>query len=185
MTKAQLLNQLYNSDLTMRATLVMNYLINRSNAEMTCFPAIKTIANDCNISTRTVQRALKDHLESELIKKDSRYRINGGQSSNLYTLCIIEEIEKEQPSSGQRKNTVDSSYLEKQLEIDNITFEDYYEEIVEEAPIAIDMNVFKDKEVGQIINSGIICFNVANINTHLNSVLLNVCHREGDTLVPP
>ena len=65
MPKGELLNHLYKANLSMRATLVMNYLINRANQELTCFPAIKTIASDCNMSKRTVQRALNDLLKLE------------------------------------------------------------------------------------------------------------------------
>ena len=43
MPKGELLNHLYKANLSMRATLVMNYLINRANQELTCFPAIKTM----------------------------------------------------------------------------------------------------------------------------------------------
>ena len=88
MTKTEMLNRLYQVKVSIRATLVLNYLINRANADLTCFPAIKTIAKDCNMSARTVQRALNDLLEAGLIEKDSRFRDNGGQSSNLYSLCL-------------------------------------------------------------------------------------------------
>lgn len=46
MKKNELLDQVYRSNLPSRAKQIMFYLINRSNAEGTCFPSVKTIASD-------------------------------------------------------------------------------------------------------------------------------------------
>jgi predicted transcriptional regulator len=89
--KAKVLNRVYASSLPSRAKTVMFYLVNRSNKELTCFPAIPTIAKETGLSERTVQRALKELCEEGYIKKTSRYRENGGQSSNLYILIVKEE----------------------------------------------------------------------------------------------
>lgn len=90
MTKGEIINAIYKANLTKRATLVVFYLINRANKEMTCFPGVKTIAKECNMSTRTVQRALNDLVESGFLKKESRFHEQGGQRSNLYVLMIAE-----------------------------------------------------------------------------------------------
>lgn len=58
--KGMMIEAIYAASLTKRATLVIFYLINRANQELTCFPSVGTIARECNISTRTVQRALND-----------------------------------------------------------------------------------------------------------------------------
>lgn len=97
MNKGDLMNQVYQSELTKRATLVMFYLINRADKEMTCFPGIKTIARECGISSRTVQRALNDLEEAGFVKKESRYHEQGGQRSNLYVLVLEEK--KEEPDN--------------------------------------------------------------------------------------
>lgn len=86
--KGKMIEAVYKANLSKRATLVIFYLINRANKDLTCFPGIKTIASDCNMSDRTVRRALDDLVKSGFVKKDARYRENGGQSSNLYTLVI-------------------------------------------------------------------------------------------------
>lgn len=78
--KGKIIEAVYKASLTKRATLVISYLINRVNKELTCFPGIKTIATDCNMSDRTVRRALDDLIESGFVKKEARYRENGGQS---------------------------------------------------------------------------------------------------------
>ena len=97
MDKATIIDSVYKAKLTKRATVVVFYLINRADKNMTCFPGIKTIADECNICTRTVQRALNDLIEAGFLKKESRFHEKGGQRSNLYTLMNVENINKEVP----------------------------------------------------------------------------------------
>ncbi len=92
MTKqAELKKQAYASTLKSRALSVLIYLIDRSNKELTCFPAIPTMAEQLHISVSTVKRALHELLDSGYIRKDARFREkNKGQTSNLYTLVLFE-----------------------------------------------------------------------------------------------
>lgn len=92
MTKqAELKKQAYESVLKSRALSVLIYLIDRSNKDLTCFPAIPTIAEQLHISVSTVKRALHGLVQAGFIKKDSRFRNkNRGQTSNLYTLVLRE-----------------------------------------------------------------------------------------------
>ena len=92
MTKqAKLKKQAYESDLKSRSLSVLLYLIDRSNKELTCFPAISTMAEQLHISESTVKRSLRELAENGYIKKESRFREkNRGQSSNLYTLILFE-----------------------------------------------------------------------------------------------
>lgn len=94
MTKqAELKQQAYASNLKSRALSVLIYLIDRSNMDLTCFPAIPTMAVQLHISVSTVKRALKELVDAGFLKKDSRYRDNNrGQTSNLYTLIFREEV---------------------------------------------------------------------------------------------
>ena len=57
-----------------------------SNTDGQCYPAIGTIAKELNLSRRTVERAIQDLVKAGLIKKEQRWRENGGKSSLLYTL---------------------------------------------------------------------------------------------------
>lgn len=93
MTKqAELKRQAYDSTLKSRALSVLLYLIDRSNKELTCFPAIPTMAEQLHISVSTVKRALHELTEAGYIKKEFRFREkNGGQTSNLYTLVLLED----------------------------------------------------------------------------------------------
>ena len=113
MDKARVLNRVYASSLPGRAKTIMFYLVNRSSRELTCFPAIPTIARETGLSERTVQRALKELCEEGYIVKTPRYRKNGGQSSNLYLLVVkdnqamilLETVESNGEYESERKSS--------------------------------------------------------------------------------
>ena len=98
MTKQlELKKQAYESNLKSRALSVLLYLIDRSNKDLKCFPAIPTMAKQLHISVSTVKRALKELVEEGFVKKESRFRErNRGQTSNLYTLILFEKEESEE-----------------------------------------------------------------------------------------
>jgi len=78
--------KLYQEEIPSRAKTVYMYLKDRSNAQGECWPAIKTIARDTSMSVSTVKRAIEDLLKCGLLRKERRYRENGGNSSNRYFL---------------------------------------------------------------------------------------------------
>lgn len=78
--------EIYEYELPHRAVTVYMYLSNRTNKNRECFPSVKTIANDLNVSKSTVFRALNDLECSGLITRKERYRASGGRSSSLYIL---------------------------------------------------------------------------------------------------
>lgn len=109
-SKSLLIERVYSLELTQRATLVAFYLINRSDREGTCFPGVKTIAKECNISTRTVQRALNDLEEAGFLVRESRFHEQGGQRSNLYYLQVLEnEQVHEQTVEDQNYEDINDS----------------------------------------------------------------------------
>ena len=77
---------IYASDLSHRAKSVYMYLKDRADSEGRCWPAIKTIAKELNLSSSTVKRALDELCQAGLLIKESRWRENGGRTSNLYRL---------------------------------------------------------------------------------------------------
>ena len=77
---------IYASDLSHRAKSVYMYLKDRADSEGRCWPAIKTIAAELNLSRSTVKRALDDLCKAELLTKETRWRENGGLTSNLYRI---------------------------------------------------------------------------------------------------
>lgn len=100
----------YGSDLKNRALQVLLYLIDRSNKEGTCFPAIPTIARELHISVSTVKRALGELVEAGFVIKESRFRINKGQSSNLYAIVLLENDDEQMTElidSDEQMNSLD------------------------------------------------------------------------------
>ena len=77
---------IYASDLSHRAKSVYMYLKDRADSDGRCWPAIKTIARELALSPSTVKRALDDLCRAGLLVKDTRWRENGGRTSNLYRL---------------------------------------------------------------------------------------------------
>ena len=77
---------IYSSDLSHRARVVYMYLADRADRDGKCWPAIKTIAAELNLSRSTVKRALDDLCRAKLLTKETRWRENGGLTSNLYRI---------------------------------------------------------------------------------------------------
>ena len=75
---------LYKENLPPRAKILYMYLKDRANKNGECWPAIKTIAKATSMSVSTVKRAMNDLISSGLLKKESSFRDNGGQTSNRY-----------------------------------------------------------------------------------------------------
>jgi DNA-binding MarR family transcriptional regulator len=78
---------LYSSELPHRAVTVYMYLRDRCDKDGKCYPAIGTIARELKLSRSTVKRALADLEKSGRIRKEQRWRENGGKSSNLFYLA--------------------------------------------------------------------------------------------------
>lgn len=92
MNQFEMKQSAYQSQLKNRALQVLLYLIDRSNKEQTCFPAVPTISRELHISISTVKRAMRELVEAGYVTKESRFREgNRGQTSNLYTLHFSEE----------------------------------------------------------------------------------------------
>ncbi|NPV89760.1 MAG: helix-turn-helix domain-containing protein [Firmicutes bacterium] len=77
---------LYTSELPHRAVAVYMYLRDRADRDGKCYPAIGTIARELKLSRSTVKRALDDLAKSGRIRKEQRWRENGGKSSCMYFL---------------------------------------------------------------------------------------------------
>lgn len=74
-------------DLSHRAKAVYMYLKDRSDVEGKCWPSLKTIAASLRLSVSTVQRALSELERAGYVTRNTRYRANGGKTSNLYTVA--------------------------------------------------------------------------------------------------
>jgi predicted transcriptional regulator len=60
------------------------YLYDRADKDGKCYPAIGTIAKELKLSRSTVKRALADLEKSSRLRKEQRWRENGGKSSCMY-----------------------------------------------------------------------------------------------------
>jgi DNA-binding transcriptional regulator YhcF (GntR family) len=141
MTKqAELKKQAYASNLKSRALSVLIYLIDRSNQDLTCFPAIPTMAGQMHISISTVKRALKELVDAGYIQKSARFREkNRGQSSNLYTLLFVEPTStsksNKSPATIHKNNRNIPVITETQRndhEVEHITFETLSQQSMEQ-----------------------------------------------------
>lgn len=73
------------TEISNKAVLVYLYLCDRANKkDRSCFPSMKTIARDLNLSLSTVKRAIEELLKRGYIQKENRFRENGGKTSNKY-----------------------------------------------------------------------------------------------------
>lgn len=79
-------NSIYGAGLPHRAVSVYMYLKDRANSEGKCYPAIGTIARELKLSQSTVKRAIADLEKAGHLRKENRWRENGGKSSNMYFL---------------------------------------------------------------------------------------------------
>lgn len=80
------LNSIYDSSLSPTEILVYLFLKDHSNKKGECFHSKRSIAKALNSSTKPVQRSLRALELSEFITTQKRFRKDGGQSSNLYSL---------------------------------------------------------------------------------------------------
>ncbi len=77
---------IFYSNVKSNSILVYLYLERHGARKRQCFHSTKTIADNLNISQRTVSRSINE-LEAEgYILRINRYRQNGGKSSNLYEI---------------------------------------------------------------------------------------------------
>ena len=79
---------IFDIPLSAYAKLVYLYLCRCADSNGQSFPSHKDICKKCEIkSDRTVKNALKELHAAGLIVKEHRTREDGGQSSDLYTIC--------------------------------------------------------------------------------------------------
>ena len=63
---------------------VYMYLKDHADSEGRCWPGIRTIAAELDLSRSTVKRALDDLYGAGLLTREPRWRENGSLTSNLY-----------------------------------------------------------------------------------------------------
>lgn len=80
-------NMIFEQDISEHAKIVYLYLCRCADSEGQSFPSQNTIGKKCSIKSRqTVSNALKELESIGLLDRESRYRKDGGQTSNLYVI---------------------------------------------------------------------------------------------------
>ena len=69
-----------------RAKAVYIFLKDHADKDGTCWPSVRTMARELHLSRATVQRALNDLCTAGFLSRESRWRENGGCTSNLYKI---------------------------------------------------------------------------------------------------
>lgn len=82
-------NPIYRSDQPYRNVVVYQYLRDRAGKKGYCWPSIATMAEDIGMSKSTIQRALNDLEKRKYIKRENRWRADGGKTSNLYAILEV------------------------------------------------------------------------------------------------
>ena len=73
-------------ELSARAKQVLVYLHDRANQDGESWYAIGTMAKDLSLSRSTIKRALAELIRQVRLKRQPRFRVNGGCTSNRYRL---------------------------------------------------------------------------------------------------
>ena len=86
MEKTRAYENIHLDGLPSRAILVWQYLCSRCGKGNQCWPSVRRVAQDLNLSVSTVKRALQDLESSRWIQREQRWKPNGGKTSVLYTV---------------------------------------------------------------------------------------------------
>lgn len=89
------------TELSSKAVSVYLYLCERASKETkSCYPSMKTIAKDLHLSLASVKRSIQELERSAYIKKENRFRDNGGKAA---ISILLNEFEKEQKNPPLKK----------------------------------------------------------------------------------
>jgi DNA-binding transcriptional regulator YhcF (GntR family) len=104
--KFEILNTIYdNCSLSAKEILVAQYFVYKSNTQGRCYPSVHTIAEECCVSERTVQRATKKLQEKGYINIIKRM-LNGKQSSNEYKIIENSVMDEEELCRSEIKDEI-------------------------------------------------------------------------------
>ena len=85
-------NKIFDLKLKPRDFIVYSCLVrHKDNETHTCYPSRKLIAKECCITLRTVDKALASLQNLSLIDLQNRKRMNGSNTTNLYTITVLLE----------------------------------------------------------------------------------------------
>jgi predicted transcriptional regulator len=79
-------NYIFNNQIDVHSKIVYAGLKKFSNNEGICFPSRNTLVEVCKVSLSTVRKAINNLIDAKILDKQERYRQNGSQTSNIYSL---------------------------------------------------------------------------------------------------
>lgn len=156
MKKFEMLNIICKDcDLTAKEKLVAQYFVYKSNKLGSCYPCVATIAEECGVSRRTVQRATKKLEEREYILIEERFKF-GKQASNLYTFNTLLLTERQRVKEEREQESI------QQEKADSIVMEVIeFEELLRNANAEIANEVYQEEvedgegiDLDELIESG-------------------------------
>ena len=183
MEKFEIKNMLYKVNLKSRALSVILYLIDRANKDLVCFPAIKTISSDLNISVSTTKRALNNLVEIGFIEKIERFLdTTGKQTSNLYVINVeniekLTNVEKVEKVKEQEENII-LEIFEQEKDInenleENIIKKDKIKNISKYKENSTYKSINKNLTIIKIVKS-LFNFNIKNFRHNILKKIKNV-----------
>ena len=117
MSSGYLFQAVKQHDVTASEKLVLICLANRSDKNGQCYPSIKTIAEDCCCSNRSVSRSIAGLIKKNMLESKPKYKEVGNgfkQSSNLYTLKIG-ATKRHDPHDRVAYNTIKNKPIPRQF----------------------------------------------------------------------
>ena len=83
--------------------LLLLALADNADDSGACWPSLKSLASKCEVTSRTIQRAIKEFEACGLLAVTSRYAGNGRQTSNAYRLILTGyPVKMSPPASAHR-----------------------------------------------------------------------------------
>ena len=187
MEKFEIKNMLYKVNLKSRALSVILYLIDRANKDLVCFPAIKTISSDLNISVSTTKRALNNLVEIGFIEKIERFLdTTGKQTSNLYVINVeniekLTNVEKVEKVKEQEENIILEIFeLEKDINEnleENIIKKDKIKNISKYKENSTYKSINKNLTIIKIVKS-LFNFNIKNFKHNILKKIKNILNMQ-------
>lgn len=110
------------------------YVALRAHADQNgqCFPSIKTLANESGMGTVKANDTLGKLEKAGILIKEQRYLENGGQTSNLYTICdkLVIESPKQKPKPQEPQESKKTNVVPDEVpEFDSLINADQRKEV--------------------------------------------------------
>lgn len=129
--KVKVLHNIKMANVNSTTKYVAQRLLHRANKNLTCFPSLKTIAEDTNLCKQTVRKSISILIQNGLLKKVDRFdKRTKRRTSNLYQFILNPntiELEGTSAAEADRKKVNDVVVKAKKLNARTIALEKVFE----------------------------------------------------------